>query len=350
MDREEIQLTIIIRKNKAGRNRYTVQAYHNGERLPAKTFGTRKEAKDYEMNIGKEYNGTAKIIFDKVIEEYKQNHLNTVTPGTRKRYMLDLDRRIMPYFTGMNLDDITPKKIEQFRSTLIDSELSDKSINNCTDLLKSIFKKCVEYGYLDHSPHRIKKLKLEKKEAPWWSSIEDVKRFKASVKGHQYEAAFLLALDLGLRISEIVGLSKQDIDWKRGNIKIHRQWDEDWACYSPLKNKTERHLSFDKDSQLGQSLLRAVTESNHIECIFITSTGQRVLPRRLGNGIYHNARSKAGCPKIGFHGLRHTYASWFAREGGDLFQLKYNLGHSDLATTMRYAHHAPKAGTSQVKY
>ena len=46
----------------------------------------------------------------------------------------------------------------------------------------------------------------------------------------------------------------------------------------------------------------------------------------------------AGVPEIRFHDLRHTFASWYMIEVGDIWSLKGILGHVDIQTTQRYAH------------
>ena len=47
---------------------------------------------------------------------------------------------------------------------------------------------------------------------------------------------------------------------------------------------------------------------------------------------------EAGVRKIRFQDLRHTFASHFMMNGGDIYHLKEILGHSDIKTTMRYVH------------
>jgi len=47
---------------------------------------------------------------------------------------------------------------------------------------------------------------------------------------------------------------------------------------------------------------------------------------------------RAGVPIIRFHDLRHTFASWYMIEVGDIWSLKGILGHVDVQTTQRYAH------------
>jgi len=44
---------------------------------------------------------------------------------------------------------------------------------------------------------------------------------------------------------------------------------------------------------------------------------------------------------VGFHGLRHTFASHFMMSGGNILTLQKLLGHSSVAVTMKYAHLAP---------
>jgi integrase len=56
---------------------------------------------------------------------------------------------------------------------------------------------------------------------------------------------------------------------------------------------------------------------------------------------FHEALEGAGCHRVRFHDLRHTYASHFVMARGNLLALQKLLGHADLKTTMKYAHLAP---------
>jgi site-specific recombinase XerD len=63
-------------------------------------------------------------------------------------------------------------------------------------------------------------------------------------------------------------------------------------------------------------------------------------PLRLNNSLHklHSLCAKAGLRKIGWHTLRHTFASHLAQRGANLVAVQGLLGHSDIRTTMRYAH------------
>jgi site-specific recombinase XerD len=57
---------------------------------------------------------------------------------------------------------------------------------------------------------------------------------------------------------------------------------------------------------------------------------------------FHKAQDKAGIiNKIRFHDLRHSFASNYMMNGGNVFDLQKLLGHTDIKMTMRYAHFTP---------
>ena len=58
---------------------------------------------------------------------------------------------------------------------------------------------------------------------------------------------------------------------------------------------------------------------------------------------WRTARNAIGRPDVRFHDLRHSISTWLAAAGTPLNLVQELLGHSDIATTMRYAHAAPSA-------
>jgi len=141
-----------------------------------------------------------------------------------------------------------------------------------------------------------------------------------------------------MRLGEIVGLSKQDISFERNQIHIHRQWLNREECYGPTKGRTERFVTFHPDSDLGDVLKEAMDNSPDPESIFVTEEGTKVRPRRLAARHFQRVVERAEVPRIRFHDLRHTFASWYMIEVGDIWSLKAILGHVDIQTTQRYAH------------
>jgi site-specific recombinase XerD len=137
------------------------------------------------------------------------------------------------------------------------------------------------------------------------------------------KAIVSVLLDCGLRISELASLTTNDIDLETGAITIRNG-----------KGGKQRIVC------LGKTALYALRKYviYHRKCetdrVFVNRSGKpleirgiKIMIQRLGNS--------AGI-KIHPHKLRHTYAITYLRNGGDVFSLKYTLGHSTLQMTMRY--------------
>lgn len=66
--------------------------------------------------------------------------------------------------------------------------------------------------------------------------------------------------------------------------------------------------------------------------------GRYVFDRRNWRKAWEASRTRAGLPKLRWHDLRHTHATWLRRAGVPLEIVQRSLGHAELATTTRYAH------------
>ncbi len=69
--------------------------------------------------------------------------------------------------------------------------------------------------------------------------------------------------------------------------------------------------------------------------LFCKSDGSRIGDPKKG---FVAAYARAGLTDFRYHDLRHTFASWFVQEGGDLYRLSRILGHATLQMTARYGH------------
>lgn len=218
--------------------------------------------------------------FDDLLEKFASLHLPTISEGTRLRYLLDIELRIRPYFQFRPIDKIDRMAIESFRAGIMGG-LSPKSVNNCTDLLGIIFRKGVGWGMLEKNPMDLKALKLPEVKYQWWDKKEHIARFLAEAKKTRHYAAYKLALECGLRLGEIVGLSKQDVDLKRCQLHIHRQWLDPGMCYGPTKGRRERFINFDPHSGLKEALAEAMLKSPYPDVIFVNQEARRVRSRKL---------------------------------------------------------------------
>lgn len=328
---------------------WKAEVWMNNKRISSQAgFASKTDAKawhdqqlnEHAKNPGQQ-NKSEDILFEEVLEQFQKVHLPTISESTGMRYRLDIEARIRPYFRFRPIKRINAALVETFRSEVMET-LSAKSVNNCMSVLQTIFKKAIEWDLIEKNPIKVARLKIPEVKYTWWDKKEHITEFLKEAEKTRYYAAFRLSLECGLRLGEIVGLSKQDVDLERCQIHVHRQWLDKLYCYGPTKGRRERFISFDPSSSLKTALKEAIKKSPDKEIIFVTQSGKRVLGRKLGGELFYRLIERAKVPRIRFHDLRHTFASWYMIEVDDIWSLKGILGHADVQTTQQYAHLSQK--------
>ena len=283
-----------------------------------------------------------KFKLQELIARFQEIHLQYVKPSTRDRYMVDIDHRITPYFQNIALDNIDSLLLESFKSSLV-PKLAPKSLNNCIHTVRLLLNKAVKWKMLSKSPYSLDSIKVSRVSSKmlWWDKRSYIEKFLVEAKRRsRYYAAFLLAIETGMRLGEVVGLSKQDVDFENGRIHVWRQWSDVYRKYGSCKNGLDRWVDFNPRGELADALRKSMLKSGDKEMIFVTATGKRVTNRALASRYFKHICRQAKVPEISFHGMRHTFASWYMIEVDEIWALKSILGHSDIRTTQRYAHHS----------
>jgi len=133
----------------------------------------------------------------------------------------------------------------------------------------------------------------------------------------------LTILDTGLRISEALGLSKEDMDFDNLVIKVI--------------GKGGKHRLVPFSMELRKSVFRYASGKQAGDFIFGTKNQTEVSVRNFERD-FKVLGQKCGITGIRFspHTLRHTFAVSYLRNGGNLEYLRRILGHSSLSTTQKY--------------
>jgi site-specific recombinase XerD len=159
-------------------------------------------------------------------------------------------------------------------------------------------------------------------------SEAELKRMFASVKNLKHKAILFTAYSAGLRVSEVVKLRVQDIDSDRMQIFIAR-----------AKGKKDRIVNL---SILLLDILRQYIKLEKPRpryYLFENDDGTEPYSIRSAQHVFQQAKHMAGIKKeIGFHSLRHSFATHLLEKGIDVKYIKEILGHFDIRTTERYLH------------
>ena len=134
------------------------------------------------------------------------------------------------------------------------------------------------------------------------------------------EALLTVLVDTGARVSEVLGLRRQDI--KEDSITVNGKTGEREIPISP----ETRGL-----------LLNLIANNGNQEWVFCGQRGQ--LTRYGAYILIHKLMRKAGIrgSKLGPHRIRHGFGKNYLMDGGDLRSLQEIMGHSNISTTEKYA-------------
>jgi integrase len=133
----------------------------------------------------------------------------------------------------------------------------------------------------------------------------------------------LIALTTGMRASEIFGLRWPDVMNDEGLLAVRAKLKGGKMRYVPLLPEVAGELKH----------FPAVTSDDRI---FPPRKGAEGKRRRL-EGSFEDLLHRAKISNFRFQDLRHTFASWYMMNGGDLYELAKILGHSNIKMTERYA-------------
>lgn len=253
-----------------------------------------------------------------------------------------------PAFGQLRLIDIGVRQVEAFKAAR--AHLHKNTVNHHLSLLISMLRHAHDIGWLAVVP-KITKYRLPTASASfrYLRTADEVRRFlqAAREEAERPQAEwtiypfFATAIFTGMRAGELAGLHWDDVDLDRRLITVQRSYD------GPTKNGEVRHVPI-------LDPLSPILKEWRVRCpgrlVFPTSKGNmRQKSDRMFQEVLHRVLARAGFPKnyVGQHGLRHTFASMWMLQGGDLFRLQRVLGHLTPRMTQRYAHLAPDAFQSE---
>ena len=195
---------------------------------------------------------------------------------------------------------------------------------------------------IDRNPAGQVEVKRPDDQRERYLSAEEIARLKASLDGKMYRQGtrainqtfyrlrllVLIALTTGMRIAEIFALKWGDLRYREEVI----------AVSSKLKRGKNRYVPMTPELAAELQRYPAVIGEERIFPPKRGATGER---QRV-EGSFETILEIAGIEEFRFHDLRHTFASWYMMNGGDLYELAKILGHSNIKMTERYAKLAKK--------
>lgn len=244
---------------------------------------------------------------------------------------------ILPVFGAKRIDQVTYAEIDDFKLALVESEYrgrrrSHKTINNILTVLRRLLVIAKKRGHVVAVPE-FEWLTVEEQDFDFLT-FEELDRLVASADSGEWRARIYLAALTGLRQGELLALRWDDVDLERYRITVARSTSRKITT-SP-KSRKGRIIEI---GETARALLRA---QRHLRgpFVFADQDGNQLTDGDTKWPLWR-ACKRAGLRRIGWHVLRHTYASHLAMLGASPKTIQEQLGHATLDMTMRYMHLAP---------
>lgn len=272
---------------------------------------------------------------DRFIDNYAVTN-NKLSEVKSKRKILRV--HLLPEFGKLKLDKIGPPEIEVYKAKKIKAGLARKTINNHLTVLRKMLATAIEWRVALVLP-AIKWLKAPQPEFDFLT-FEEADRL-IDCAPNDWRTMITVAVRTGLRIGELLALRWSDVDLAAGRIFVRQAVSE--GIIGTPKNGRSREVAL---SAQAAAVLR-----DHPRCgtfVFCARNGT-MISRHAVRGPLRVAAKRAGIRFIGWHTLRHTFASHLVMRGAPIKAVQELLGHSTIEMTMRYSHLSPDARREAVR-
>lgn len=271
-------------------------------------------------------------------------------------------RRSFPDYLPIPMSSITVKQIEKWRTDKLTSGMKPSTVNRVVSCLRGVLTKAVEWENLEQHPlSKLKSLRVDEgKKARYLSSAEEYRLHEAlkardeeikaaRVRGNDFRYVrgyeklpdishltygdrltplVILSLKTGMRRGELFDLEWEEVDIKNKVITVKGE---------NAKSSKTRHIPL---SPIALETIQAWRKQCpvHVDRVFPSDTGGRLDNVKRS---WINLLKSANIQAFRWHDMRHDFASSLVMKGVPLNTVRELCGHSDLNTTLRYAHLAP---------
>jgi integrase len=306
---------------------------------------TRRGAEEYERQIrqallggthGRKETPTLAVFAADFMASYAPAHNKPQEVDAKRRI---LDNHLIPAWGSWKLDEIGKGDRDHYVAQKLKDGFAPKSIYNQLTVLGTILAEAAERGLIAVAP------KIEKPTCPRpdfdFLTFEEAERLLVA-SSDRWRPLILVGLRAGLRVGEIQALHQSDVDLTASRLTVRRSMYR--RQLTTPKNGRERSI----DLAAGTRATLEKAKHNRGLILFARDDGQ-AFGRSYLRQILHAQCDAAGLRRIGWHTLRHTFASHLAMRGVPLRVIQELMGHSSIEMTMRYAHLAPEVKRSAVE-
>jgi integrase len=272
-----------------------------------------------------------------------------VRPSTLRAYQQAVRLYITPALGNIRLDALAPTDVERMTARVIESGRSPRTAFTARSVLRRSMADAVRDGLAIRNaaalarPPRVPGRTLER--GVDYLGSDQLRLLITKATEHTIGPLVTLAATTGLRLGELLGLRRSDIDLERATLTVRRSLAralEGFAFAEPKTARSRRTINLPLPAmaavraQIGlQDAMKTRAGDawqDRDDLLFTTSVGTPLRPDNV-NHAWHALLREIGLPQIPFHGLRHSAATAMLAQGVALHVVSDQLGHSTVALT-----------------
>ncbi|HEX9780564.1 MAG TPA: tyrosine recombinase XerC [bacterium] len=255
---------------------------------------------------------------------------------TRINYGQDL-RQFFAFLGHQRIAAVSAPDVRRFVAHLSTLGAARRTIARKLSTLRSFFRYCCREETLEHNPAAAVPTPRLDKRLPSFLDEHQIGRLLAAPPERKWQGlrdrAILETLySTGIRVSELAGLSLEDLDEFSGTVVIRGKGRKERLC--PIGGTALRAIR--------RYLERRPSKLRKPYVLFVSQKDTRLTVRQIDRLLMKYVRQADLDPSIHAHSLRHSFATHLLDRGADLRSVQELLGHASLSTTQIYTHITPQ--------
>ncbi len=272
-----------------------------------------------------------------LVEHYRQKEMSEDSSksfSTRTAYDVYLRNWIVPAWGEHSLSNVRTVAVEDWLRTL---PLANGSRAKIRNLMSTLFNHAMRYEWAEKNPIRLVRQSAKRERTPDVLTAEEIRALLGKLKGPYYVMAFLAAVT-GLRVSELLALKWEDVDFAEGEMSLTRAI----VCQHVGSLKTAASQKpVPMDAGLSALLLDwrgrcpYNQEQDYVFASLAKDGAQPLWPSSAMSNHIRPAAKLAGILKhVRWHVFRHSFATLLKGNGEDVKTVQESLRHADSKVTL----------------
>lgn len=358
-----------IFRRKDGRYAATISlGWKNGKRARKTFYGrtqaeVRKQLQKAQADVAQ---GLPVALERQTVAAFLESWLTgTAKPRLRPRTYADykkiVDKHLVPVVGHLQVSKLGPQHLQELFAAKTAEGLSARRVRVIRAVFHTAMDQALRWGLIGRNVVDLVRAPRVKRFTATTLTPEQAREFLDVAADHRLGALFSVALAVGLRLGEALGLEWQDIDTTKGTLRVRQALqlvDGKLVLGETKSEKSRRSVALPEFAvqvlkrhrvKQKKERLAAGSKWQASDFVFTTTVGTPLDDRNVRRA-FHALLAEAELPRIRIHDLRHTCASLLLAQGVHAKVVQEILGHSQISLTLdTYSHVLPEVSKDAAK-